>query len=315
LAVLLISHDVALVSRYTDKVAVISSGRIADTGPTRAVLEGSAQAEVREMIDLAVRRFERQPLPPAGHAAKPLVSVRKATVSFPGQGRNLLAVNEADLDVFGGECLALLGESGSGKTTLARVLAGLQRLHSGTLEQDMPAGVGPLRLRRARFSQVIRQEGVASLSPAFSVSGLLAEPGIIHHFRADPASALQQVGLGAEFLARRPHELSGGQARRVGIARALTITPRLLIADEPTSGLDAPVAEEILELLRELRDDGRATLLITHDIDAAKAIADRVAIMHAGRLVEVGPAAQVLTNPEHPETIRLLSSRIDPRVE
>ena len=324
MGVLLISHDIALVGQVSQHIVVMEAGRVVESGPTTEIARTPAHPVTRAMIDLAVSRFLREPASRADVRQAPLVEARGVSVSFrsthsqPGvPGERVRAVRDVDLDIRPGEFLALVGESGSGKSTLARALIGLQGIDRGVIRHG--GGEGPRSRRgRARFAQLVRQEAVASLSPRLTVSQLLEEPFTIHGVergaRRTPAALLADVGLDASLADRYPHELSGGQARRVCIARALALEPRLLIADEPTSGLDGPVAEEILALLSTLRDrSGIACVLITHDLDVARAVADRVGVMRAGEVVELGRTDQVLRTPSHPETVRLLGARLDPR--
>jgi peptide/nickel transport system ATP-binding protein len=236
------------------------------------------------------------------------------------------AVSGVSLGVARGEMVALVGESGCGKTTTAQAILRLVRAESGTVSFDGidVSGLSPSDLRALRRRmQIIYQDPYESLDPRFRVFATVAEPLVIHGIgsRTERKSrvehALEQVGLApAElFVDRYPHELSGGQRQRVAIAASLVLGPELLVADEPVSMLDVSVRAGILGILDELRDQGLAVLMITHDLSTAARFADRICVMYLGRIVEEGPARQVIEDPRHPYTKALLSvvPRRDPR--
>jgi peptide/nickel transport system ATP-binding protein len=241
-------------------------------------------------------------------------------------GRIARALDGADLVVRSGEVVALVGESGSGKTTLARTLVGLTQLAAGEVRwngQVLARSTRGLKALRRRV-QLVLQDPAGALNPRQTVYESVAE-GLRVHKLVGPsgrteadlvASALSSAGLRppeALFL-RYPHELSGGQRQRVLIAGALAVQPELLIADEPVSSLDASIRGEILALLLKLREElGLGVLVVTHDLGLAWNIADRIAVMYLGRVVESGPTEEVLTNPQHPYTQALLS--VVPEIE
>lgn len=226
------------------------------------------------------------------------------------------AVNGVSLEVGHGEILGLVGESGSGKTTLARAIAGLQPTAGGEVhvEGHAVAGLrgGDLRRMRRRV-QVIFQDPHASLSPRLRVGFLVCEPytihGVVKGERKPAEELLDAVGLPPDIAEKYPHELSGGQARRVGIARALALEPTVLVADEPTAGLDVSTAAGVLNLLSDLRDTRELTmLLITHDLNVVGAVADRIGVMYLGELVEISAADALFEAPRHPYTRALLGA-------
>jgi oligopeptide/dipeptide ABC transporter ATP-binding protein len=246
----------------------------------------------------------------------PLLTVRDLHKVYPlSKHRGVRALDGVSLDLERGEMLALVGESGSGKSTLLTLVAGLEAPSGGTIRFDgRDLGALSPRERRAlrREIQVVFQDPYESLDPRDSIGDIVGEPLDVHGLAADAAdrrarvlAALAEVGLepAASFVDRRPGELSGGQRQRVAIASALVAGPRLLLADEPVSMLDVSVRAEVLNLLARLRRDrGIAVLLVTHDLATAAAVADRIAVMYLGRLVEQGPAREVLASPAHPYT-------------
>ncbi|MBL8577590.1 MAG: ABC transporter ATP-binding protein [Mesorhizobium sp.] len=231
-------------------------------------------------------------------------------------------LDKVSLALMPGETLGLVGESGSGKTTLARTMLGLNRASEGEIRfEGRPVKTQPDFRMVRRKSAMMFQDPVASLSPRQKVGALLTEPFVIrrmamHDRKATAKSLLAQVGLPASFVERYPHELSGGQARRVGVARALALKPSLLIADEPTAGLDVSVQGDILNLIAELKEElAFASMIVTHNLAMVRHVSDRLAIMYLGRLVETGPTQDVFDAPLHPYTASLIKSEPvpDPR--
>jgi oligopeptide/dipeptide ABC transporter ATP-binding protein len=224
------------------------------------------------------------------------------------------AVLDVDLAIARGETLALVGESGSGKTTLGRAILGLIRIHAGRIALDGQNLTTKADLRRVRRDLAMMfQDPVSSLSPRKTIRTLLAEPFRVHGVAVDIDAELHRllglVGLDARFLRAYPHQLSGGQARRIGVARALALAPKLVIADEPTAGLDVSVQGEVLNLMTRLgREMGVGYLIITHNLPVIRHISDRVAIMYMGRIIEAGPTEALLAAPAHPYTRALLAA-------
>ena len=262
----------------------------------------------------------------------PLLEVEDLTVRFRtmgvlrqavtgGRAPFVEAVAGVSLELEPARTLALVGESGSGKTTLGRALIGLVEPSSGRIRfdgADRPGRSASAWKRWRRQMAMMFQDPVGSLSPRLAVRALVSEPLAIHgagsrDLAAEAERLLALVGLPADFGGRFPHELSGGQARRVGVARALSLGPRLVIADEPTAGLDVSVQGEILNLMGRLQQElGLAYLLITHNLAIVRHVSDRLAVMYLGRLVETGPTDEIFARPAHPYTHALLAAQPQP---
>ncbi len=233
------------------------------------------------------------------------------------------AVAGVSLTVRAGETFGLVGESGSGKTSLARAIVGLVRAQAGRVRfagRDV-LGLGDAAMRPVRREiAMMFQDPVASLSPRKTVRALIVEPFRIHglagrDLEVEARALMAMVGLAPALLDAFPHQISGGQARRVGVARALALRPKLIIADEPTAGLDVSVQGEVLNLLNRLQDElGLSYLVVTHNLPVIRHVSDRLAIMYLGRLVEEGPTDAVFARPAHPYTLLLLGAvpRPDP---
>ncbi|MFV1442966.1 MULTISPECIES: oligopeptide/dipeptide ABC transporter ATP-binding protein [unclassified Phaeobacter] len=246
-----------------------------------------------------------------------LLSVDNLQTSY-GQVNVLAGVS---FDVAPGETYALVGESGSGKTTVIRAIAGLAPAQAGSVKFDGREirGLPERQLRPLRKDiAMMFQDPVGSLSPRLTIGSLITEPYRIQGMKsrdqhAEAKRLLEMVNLPAHFADRYPYQLSGGQARRVGVARALALEPRLILADEPTAGLDVSVQGELLNLLNELRERlGLAMVIITHNLSVVRHVADRMGIMYLGRLVEEGTTEAIFESPRHPYTRCLLSANPEP---
>jgi peptide/nickel transport system ATP-binding protein/oligopeptide transport system ATP-binding protein len=256
-------------------------------------------------------------------ANEPLVEIEHLTKEFPiktgsGLGRaksHLSAVDDVSLTIGRGETLGLVGESGSGKTTLARLTLRLLPLTSGAIRiggVDIHAADRRTLRKLRRFVQIVFQDPFSSLDPRMSVGAIVAE-GLHELGRAERerkvGELLSHVGLPPGFARRHPHQLSGGQRQRVGIARALAVGPQFLVLDEPVSALDVSVQSQVLNLLRDLQQElGLTYLFISHDLTVVRHLADRIAVMYLGKLVELAPADEIFERPRHPYTQALLSA-------
>ena len=271
-----------------------------------------------------------------------LLTVSHVSIAYPSRRRGIAGffgatephevVHDVSFGIDEGETLALVGESGCGKTTLARAILGLVPVSKGSIEfgenpksrnpetPEQPTANCELRTGCAhrRAAQMVFQDPFASLNPRLTVLDLVTEAAVAHGLfpraeRRERARALlADVGLPADILDRYPHAFSGGQRQRLNIARALSLEPRLLVCDEPVSALDVSVQAQVLNLLADLRESRRlAMLFISHDIAVVRHVADRVAVMQSGRIVEIGSAEQVLDHPSHPYTQALLDACLE----
>ena len=242
-----------------------------------------------------------------------LLSVRNLKVHFPSKGATVRAVDGVSFDIAEGETLGLLGESGCGKTTLGRAILHLQRATSGDVLYRGRTLTGDLRPYR-RHIQMIFQDPYASLDPRMTIESIIAEPiralGLAHNGASSRVERMMEmVGLSKRFASRYPHEFSGGQRQRIGIARALAAEPDFVVADEPISALDVSIQAQILNLLERLRDEMKLSyLFISHDLRAVGRIADRIAVMYLGEIVELAPAVTLYERPLMPYTKALTSA-------
>jgi peptide/nickel transport system ATP-binding protein len=338
MALLLISHDLGMIAARAGRILVMRGGREVEQGDTAAVLAAPRQAYTRQLIAsrpqprslldrLPVDGAAPVPAAPPTVAAEPsvLLEVRELVVRHRAargwrSAATSAAVDRVSFSLARGRTLGLLGESGSGKTTLARAVLRLIEADAGSLHfdgVDLRAQSGGRLRRMRRRMQIVFQDPFASLNPRMSVRDALCEPLRVHGLARGRAAAearavelLQQVGLDRDALERYPHAFSGGQRQRIGIARSLAVEPELIVCDESVSALDLSVQAQVLNLLRDLQDRlGLAYLFISHDIDVIRFMADRIAVMRAGRLVEIGDAEQVCNAPRHPYTRSLLADR------
>ena len=326
-AVLLITHDMAVVADVADDVAVMRHGRIVERAAVREIFQRPRHEYTRELL-AAVPRLDslrqedpfaavaRESEAPAKATAEPVVAVEGLNVVYRNGRRTVHAVHDASLTIAPGEVLGLVGESGSGKSTIAGTLTGLVPIASGSVRVDGVEVAGARRrdlLPVRRSTGVVYQNPASSLNPRRTVGASIAEPMLIHGGFDSPArrarvrELLEAVRLPAAMAERYPHEMSGGQRQRVAIARALALDPRLVIADEPTSALDVSVQAVVLDLLRALQAElGFACLFVSHDLAVVDSIAARTVVLSAGRIVESGPTEQVLARPREDYTRRLV---------
>ena len=324
MAVLLITHDLPLVRSFADRVAVMQSGRVVETGPAREVFAAPRHPYTRRLVDSRPRRQLTPVLPQAPELLR-ASGLGCRFESRTGWFRRHVfeAVRGVDLALARGETLGIVGESGSGKTTLGMALLRLSPARtSGEIAFDGQR-IDALDRRRLRplrrRMQVVFQDPYNALSPRLTIEDIIGEGLALHRAdldvrqrRAAVIQVLDEVGLPADILHRYPHEFSGGQRQRIAIARAVVLQPELLLLDEPTSALDVSVQRQVLELLTALqRSHGMSYVFITHDLDVVRAMAHRVLVMKDGRVVEAGETGAVFAAPAHPYTQTLLAAATD----
>ncbi len=325
MAMLFITHDLGIVRRIADRVAVMKDGEIVETGPAAEVFARPRHPYTRRL--LAAEPTGAPDPVPAG--AEEVLRTERLRVWFPirrGVLRrtvgHIKAVTDASIHVRAGETLGIVGESGSGKTTLA--LGALRLVSSEGRILFMGRPIDGLRGREVRplrrHMQIVFQDPFGSLSPRMTVGEIVAE-GLVLHERLSEAERearvdgiLEEVGLDPAMKSRFPHEFSGGQRQRIAIARAMVLRPRLVVLDEPTSALDMTVQVQIVDLLRDLqRRHGLGYVFISHDLRVVRAMSHRIAVMREGRILEEGPAERVFEAPEHPYTRALIAAAFDLR--
>ncbi|MCJ7872117.1 ABC transporter ATP-binding protein [Phaeobacter sp. J2-8] len=348
MAVLFITHDMGVVAEIADRTIVMHHGRAVETGATEAIFTAPNQAYTRALLSAVPRLGSMQgtSLPArfplvdvttgdavpsravpdtVDTAGTPVLQVKGLTTRY-GVGRDILgrstgnvhAVEGIDLDIRSGETLALVGESGCGKSSAGRSILGLTPADSGSVKLDGEEILGLSRaamLRHRQKVQMIFQDPFASLDPRFRIGDAIAEPMLTHGLatksqaREKVAELLVQVGLKADMARRYPNEFSGGQRQRLCIARALGMTPKLLVADEAVSALDVSIKAQVINLMLDLQEDlGLSYLFISHDMAVVERMSHRVGVMYLGEIVEIGPRQAIFETPQHPYTKRLLQA-------
>lgn len=346
MSVLLITHDLGVVAAAADGLTVIYRGEVMEQGPARDLLKEPEHPYLKALLaagpslkgDLPASLTPLRPPPPVAESIRQhwsrgsgiakgdtLLAVRdvsKRYASRSSKAQTVLAVNAVSFQIAQGECLGLVGESGCGKSTLSKMIVGALDPDEGEINMAADGALHNLRsvpaMERRRRLQYVFQDPFGSLNPRRTIGDAIVEPFEIHGLggaqerREWAAELLQMVGLKPEMLGRFPNAFSGGQRQRVAIARALALRPDLLICDEPVSALDVSVQAEILNLFVALKDSlGTAYLFVSHDLAVVRHMADRVAVMCAGRIVEIGPKPALFDDPRHPYTRALIASALD----
>ncbi|WJY00803.1 ABC transporter ATP-binding protein [Curtobacterium sp. 458] len=326
--VLLVTHNMGVVADFADRVAVMLQGEVVETGGVEEVLLRPQHDYTKRLLAavprLAVATGDRPSASDAAvtagrHDTPPVVDLRDVSVTFGRGARAVHALRGIDIAVHAGETVGLVGESGSGKSTAARVALGLQKPTSGSVHlfgTVLARARGRDRRTLRSGIGVVLQDPVASLDARMSVAECIAEPLAVHRRGTSSADkrrrideVLDAVRLPRALASRAPRELSGGQRQRVSLARALVLSPRLLVADEPTSALDVSVQETVLDVLRELQGDlGFACLFVSHDLAVVQQFAERVVVMRQGVVEEQGATGATLVHPETDYTRRLLAA-------
>lgn len=321
-AVLLITHDMGVVADLSDRILVMKDGLTVEENTSAIIFSKPSHPYTKALLSsvpklgsVAVRKLE-----PEAAKAQPVIEVSDLVIEYPKRGRipAFRAVDGISFSIQPGEILGLVGESGSGKTTVGRAAIGLLPVHEGSIKilGNEIAGASMKDLRQIRkYTGIVFQDPASSLNPRMPIGESIGEPLFLareargEELNKRVEDLLDSVELPRSYRNRYPHELSGGQKQRVGIARALALSPKLLIADEPTSALDVSVQARFLELLQELQDSLKfACLFITHDIGVVDILAHRIAVMQNGKLVEIGPRDQILSNPRELYTKSLLAA-------
>lgn len=340
MAMLLITHDMGVVAEVADDVAVMRFGRIVEKGPVDEIFHASQHAYTRQLLNATVKlegAAEKRALPSSlSSSVEPVLSIRGLTKIYGGAsklfgasaGQGLVAVDNATLELFPGENLGIVGESGSGKTTLGRMMLRVIEPTAGSVHFRPDGDTAPVEVTSLsktdlrRYHQDVRlifQDPFASLNPRMTVKQIIADPLIVSGKMSGKAveervaQLLEKVGLDPLAMERYPHAFSGGQRQRIGIARALAVDPKVIVADEATSALDVSIRSQILDLLLDIQKQLHLSFIfISHDISVVRYFCDRVAVMHKGKIVEVGDAQTICTNPSQPYTRRLISSVPNP---
>jgi peptide/nickel transport system ATP-binding protein len=342
MALLLISHDLAMIGEYCDRIAVMYEGKIVETGEVKSILYSPQHQYTQSLLKAALhiqadvgakgKTLGAIRVSPLLNKSQPILRIKDLKQHFTLEA-NLIqqlfskekqtvikAVDNVSFDLYPGEILGLVGESGCGKSTLSRTILQLLKPTGGKVEflgSDLTT-LSPQQMRSQRRQlQMVFQDPHACLNPLMNVGDSIADPLLIHklataaNVQQKVETMLEKVGLTpvAEYYKRYPKELSGGQQQRVAIARALITNPKLVICDEPVSMLDATVQTQVLELMLALKAEFDLTyLFITHDLWVARFFCDRIAVMNAGQIVEIGTTEKIFTQPEHPYTQKLLSA-------
>jgi oligopeptide/dipeptide ABC transporter ATP-binding protein len=331
-AIAMISHDMGVIAGLADRVQVMANGEIVESGTADDIFYAPRHAYTR-MLLAAIPKADETP-PPATEAGAPFLTVDDLMVTFPvksgffGRTQPLRAVDGVSFTLRQGETLGIVGESGCGKSTLARAILKLAPKTEGRvawLGHDLDSITSAeLRAMREDF-QIVFQDPLASLDPRMPVGQSIAEPlkalepGLSRdHVREKVRAMMARVGLDPAWINRYPHELSGGQNQRVGLARAMIVEPKMLVCDEAVSALDVTIQAQIVELIRGIQaETGLSLIFISHDLSVVRRLSHRVMVLYLGRVVELAPAAALYADPRHPYTRALLSAVLspDPRAE
>jgi peptide/nickel transport system ATP-binding protein len=335
MGLLLISHDLATIATYCDRIVVMNKGRKEEEGTVKQIFGNPQAAYTQTLLESALHIHVHDSVPklvPETISHQPNIlkltdldkyyTIETSLLQrlFTGATtKTIKAVDKVNIELKAGEIFGLVGESGCGKSTLSRTILQLIPATGGSVTfqgEELTTLSSEVMRGKRREMQMIFQDPSASLNPMMTVGASITDPLLIHQLstsesetKAKVLKMLEAVGLGAEYYDRYPNQLSGGQQQRVGIARALITEPKLVICDEPVSMLDATIQAEVLELMLQLKRDLNLTyLFITHDLWLAKFLCDRIAVMHQGQIVDQGETQQIFNDPQHPYTKKLLAA-------
>ncbi|MBO6858717.1 ABC transporter ATP-binding protein [Roseibium sp.] len=327
-AVIMITHDMGVVAEMADRVIVMNHGNIVESGTASDVFERPADTYTRHLLEAVPKLGAMTGVDSAARKKDqpeaPVLEVEDLVVRFDLHGgllnrvtSRVHAVEGVSFTLAPGETLGLVGESGCGKSTIGKALMNLVPWEGSIRVAGQHVGIGSAQeqQRRRRDMQMIFQDPYASLDPRMTVGEIVGEPLVIHglargkDLKDKVASLFDRVGLPADVITRHPHEFSGGQRQRICIARALALSPKVIVADESVSALDVSVQARVLDLLQELQEDlGLSYLFISHDMAVVEQVSHRIAVMYLGQIVEMGTRRQVFENPQHDYTKRLLKA-------
>ena len=320
MGLLLITHDLGVVAEVADRVVVMNSGEIVETGTATQVYHNPTHPYTKQLIGA---------VPGTGEMAEPMDTAIKPILEINKMGKKygaFTALQDASLTVLPGETVAIVGESGSGKSTLAKTLLRLEDATSGEAlyqGRDLVTMDAAELFALRREIQMVFQDPTQSLNPRMSVYDIISEAFVIHpeilpkeKWTARVQELLEQVGLNASHMYRYPHQFSGGQRQRIAIARALALEPKLIVCDEAVSALDVSIQAQVITLLNRLQEElGLSYLFIAHDLPLVRDFAHRVVVMQGGRIVEQGPVAQIFDAPRETYTRNLLAASLHPDPE
>jgi peptide/nickel transport system ATP-binding protein/oligopeptide transport system ATP-binding protein len=314
IGILFISHDLAVVADIADQIVVMQEGRIVEAGDRDAIFRNARHPYTQKLLQAIPRGGKQERLA----ASKPLLTIRNLCTWFEQGKTPVKAVDDVSFDILHGEVLGLVGESGSGKSTIGRSILRLVPVTSGQVNfdgTDVTALQGRKLKDLRRRMQFIFQDPFASLNPRMTVYDTLAEPLLLHDIEsrstvgAHVLRLMDDVGLARAFVRKYPHEFSGGQRQRIAIGRALATHPEFVVADEPVSALDVTIQAQILDLMRDLgREYGLTMLFISHDLAVVRQLADRIVVLHKGKVVEQSSTEELFESPQHTYTRQLLQS-------
>lgn len=320
MALIFISHDLRLIRKVADKVLVMKNGKVIEQGKVEEIFDHPKQAYTRELINSVYSlKNNKKAFGGIVMTARDLEVKYVLKKNFWGKAIEYLrAVDGVSLELYRNETLGIVGESGSGKTTLGLAIANLVQSSGLVSFENIYENKNVIRSNKSfrRIVQVVFQDPFNSLNPRMSVEEIVGEGLEVHFSELDKVEkimrickVLHEVGLGEDSLQKYPHEFSGGQRQRIAIARALILEPKILILDEPTSALDVTIQKQVLNLLQEIQERREISyIFISHDMNAIKSIADRIAVIRDGKLIEIGSSSEILYNPKQDYTRELISA-------